>query len=293
MSEKIFKLGIIKLGCIGATPLLDLIMDERAARKDIDVRAYTSGTKLDPESSKDPVKDVIAFEPDLVLVVSPNAALPGPTLCRKMLFEAKIPVVSICDSPSKKAFYKKNDEGKQIQNVLDGQGFIIIPFDPMIGARKEILDPTEMALFNSDIIRLLSATGVIRFIQHEMDKVIQPIKESESYELPTVTIKPEQAIAAGGFNNSYAAAKAYAALMMAQGVAGITTKACFVEKDPEKYTLMAMAGHEMLRAAANLADEAREIEKVNDSVLRTPHDKEGEVTSKVKLIHLSSNYGGR
>ena len=284
MSEKMFNLGVLKLGCIGSTPMLDLIMEERAAREDITVRAYTSGAKLDPESCRGPVKDVISFEPDLVLQVSPNAALPGPTLGREMLYKASIPVISIGDAPSKKAFYKKDAEGKQSKETLDNQGFIIVPFDPMIGARKEILDPTEMTLFNSDVIRLLSATGVIRFIQLEVDKIIQAVKKSESYELPAIVLQPEDVINAAGFSNRYAASKAYAALIMGQTVAGITTKACFVEKEPEKYTLMALAGHELMRAAASLADQAREIEKVNNSIYRTPHDKHGNVESKVKLI---------
>ncbi|MCZ6802390.1 MAG: F420-dependent methylenetetrahydromethanopterin dehydrogenase [Proteobacteria bacterium] len=284
MSEKIFKLGILKLGCIGLTPMLDFILDERADRKDITVRAYTSGSKLDVDSCQGPVEDIISFEPDLVLLVNPNATLPGPTLCRETLFKAGITVVSIGDTPSKKAFYKKNAEGKQSKHTLDGQGFIIIPFDPMIGARKEILDPTEMTLFNSDVIRLLSATGVIRFIQRTVDDIIQAIKKSGSCELPAITMTPEDAVNAAGFSNSYAAAKAYAALIMGQTVASITTKACFIEKEPEKYTLMAMAGHELMRAAASLADQAREIEKVNNSIYRTPHNKEGDVESKIKLI---------
>lgn len=284
MSETIFKLGIIKLGCIGATPLLDLIMDERAEREDIVIRAFSTGAKLDPESTQDPIRDVTSFEPDLVLLVSPNAALPGPVFAREKLFEANIPVISIGDGPSKKAFYKKDSEGKQTKNTLANQGFIINPFDPMIGARKELLDPTEMTLFNSDVIRLLSATGVIRFIQQQIDSTITSIKESGNIELPTTTLSPEQVIDAAGFGNNYAASKAYAALMMAQAVAGVTTKACFVEKEAEKYIIMAMAGHEMMRAAANLADQAREIEKANDSVLRTSHDKKGDVKSRIKLI---------
>lgn len=283
MSEKMFKLGVLKLGCIGSTPMLDLIMDERAAREDITVRGYTSGAKLDPESSLGPVEDVISFEPDLILLVSPNAALPGPTLGREMLYKAGIPVISIGDAPSKKAFYKKNAEGKQIKKMLDNQGFIIVPFDPMLGARKEILDPTEMTLFNSDVIRLLSATGVIRLIQLEVDRIIQAIKKSEPYELPAIVLQPEDAINAAGFSNRYAASKAYAALIMSQTVAGITTKACFVEKEPEKYILMAMAGHELMRAAASLADQAREIEKVNNSIYITPHDKQGNVGLRIKL----------
>ncbi|MHA1638047.1 MAG: F420-dependent methylenetetrahydromethanopterin dehydrogenase, partial [Candidatus Thorarchaeota archaeon] len=37
------RIGILKLGCIGAAPLLDLLLDERAERKDIDVVTVGSG----------------------------------------------------------------------------------------------------------------------------------------------------------------------------------------------------------------------------------------------------------
>ena len=40
----------------------------------------------------------------------------------------------------------------------------------------------------------------------------------------------------------------------------------------------------MASCAAKLASEAREIEKSNDTVLRTPHMKEGETGSKRDLI---------
>jgi methylenetetrahydromethanopterin dehydrogenase len=39
-----------------------------------------------------------------------------------------------------------------------------------------------------------------------------------------------------------------------------------------------------MRAAAKLADEARELEKANDSVLRKPHAKDGRLLTKTKLL---------
>ena len=42
-------------------------------------------------------------------------------------------------------------------------------------------------------------------------------------------------------------------------------------------------GHEMMRAAAQLAIDAREIEKGNDSVFRKPHMKDGSQKTKTKL----------
>lgn len=283
MSETVFKLGVVKLGCIGAAPLLDFILDERADREDLDTRAYTSGAKLDPGACEGPTKDAIAYQPDLVLLVSPNAALPGPTNSRLTLAEANIPTISLGDGPSKKAFFKKNDEGKQVVNTLDRQGFIVIPCDPMIGARREFLDPTEMALFNADVIRLLSATGVFRMLQGALDTVIGAMKAGQTPALPMVEITAEKAIEAAGFGNPYAAAKAYAALKIAESVAGVTTKGCFQEQDPARYIAMVAAGHEMMRAAARLADEAREMEKSEDSILRTPHAVKGEPRKKIRL----------
>jgi methylenetetrahydromethanopterin dehydrogenase len=40
----------------------------------------------------------------------------------------------------------------------------------------------------------------------------------------------------------------------------------------------------MMRTAAKLADEAREIEKRNDTVFRTPHSRDGSTLSKFKLM---------
>ncbi|MEN9726995.1 MAG: methylene-5,6,7,8-tetrahydromethanopterin dehydrogenase, partial [Pseudomonadota bacterium] len=34
MADRVFRLGVLKLGCIGAAPLLDLLLDERADRED-------------------------------------------------------------------------------------------------------------------------------------------------------------------------------------------------------------------------------------------------------------------
>ena len=48
MSEEIpkFKLGIILVGNIGMSPLLAMVLDERADRKDLDTVVATSGAKL-------------------------------------------------------------------------------------------------------------------------------------------------------------------------------------------------------------------------------------------------------
>ena len=283
MADSLFKLAVLKLGCIGAAPLLDLLFDERADRDDLETRAFTSGAKLDPDACEGPMADCLAYDADLVLLVSPNATLPGPTRARQALLKAGVPTIALGDAPSKKAFFKKNEEGKQVLNVPPGLGFFIFPADPMIGARREFLDATEMALFNSDVIRLLAATGAFRVVQRELDAVIEALKAGETPGMPTMTITTEKAVAAGEFSNPYAGAKAYAALKIAESVAAVTTKGCFVEQDPGNYVPLVAAGHEMMRAAARLADEAREMEKQHDGVLRTPHAANGTARRAVHL----------
>ncbi len=283
MTDSVFKLAVAKFGCIGAAPLLDLILDERADRKDLEIRGYTSGAKLDPDSCKVIVDQIITYAPDLVLIVSPNAALPGASGARDSLKQVNLPTITISDGPSKKAFIGKDDDGKVINKVLDGQGFIILPSDPMIGARRELLDATEMCVFNGDIIKVLAATGVIRYIQLALDSVVNDIKNGNTPAMPTLVASADEVVAQAGFANPYAAAKAIAALTIAETVAKLTTKACFMEKDAEKYIPLAAAGHEVLRAAAKLADEAREMEKAVDMVNRTPHSSSGETKQKNRL----------
>ncbi len=280
---ELLQIGILKIGCIGAAPLLDLLLDERAERKDIALCVVTTGASMDPGMCEEATTNLAAMEPGIVFIVSPNASLPGPTKAREILLEKKIPLVSISDAPSKKAFYKKNDEGKKVKSVPEGSGFIIIPMDPMIGARKEFLDPTEMAIFNAELIKVHSCTGVTRFLQLEIDKITDGLKAKTELKLPTINLKIEKALEHGGFANPYAYAKAYASLKMTESIADITSKACFKESDPEKYVPAVAAAHELLRAAAILADEAREIEKQNDTVLRTSHGSSGKVTKKTKL----------
>jgi methylenetetrahydromethanopterin dehydrogenase len=283
MSGDVFKLGVVKFGCIGAAPLLDLIFDERADREDLEVRVFTSGAKLDPDSCVGPTQMVIEYKPDLVLTVSPNAALKGPTKSREMLHEAGLPTITISDGPSEKGFYKKDEEGKKKKSVLDKQGFFILYADAMIGARREFLDPTEMVLFNADMIKVLTNTGVIRLLQENIHAAIDELKAGKDPKMPTMKVTAEKAIEAAGFTNPYSDAKAYAALKIAEGVADVTVQGCFVEQDAAKYIPLVAAGHEMMRAAARLSDEARELEKGMDALLRTPHTKKGELKKKTKL----------
>lgn len=283
MSDKVINLGVLKLGCIGAAPLLDLLLDERADREDLSVRAYTSGAKLDNDSCAETTELILASKPDLIILVCPNAALPGPKASRKAIGEANIPLITVSDGPSKKAYYKKDEEGKQQLIVPDNQGFFILPTDPMIGARREFLDPSEMALFNAEVIKVLANCGVLRFLQNDLDKVIEALKNGDTLPLPRANVSAEKAVTAGGFTNPYAAAKALGALKITETVAAVTSQGCFMEQDPEKYITLVAAGHEMIRVAARLADEARELEKSGNSLLRTPHSTAGAPLHKTKL----------
>ena len=49
----VLKIGIIKVGNIGTTPVIDLILDERADREDIDVRTISSGAKMSGNQVED------------------------------------------------------------------------------------------------------------------------------------------------------------------------------------------------------------------------------------------------
>ncbi|MFQ6095366.1 MAG: F420-dependent methylenetetrahydromethanopterin dehydrogenase, partial [Candidatus Bathyarchaeia archaeon] len=154
-------------------------------------------------------------------------------------------------------------------------GYIIVEGDPMIGARREFLDPTEMALYNSDVIRVLAVTGTLSLIVREIDRVIRSIKDGVKPTLPRVLVTEAEAAEAAGFVNPYARAKAAAAYEMAKRVTRINSDACFKVTDWNVYVPLVAKGHELMRKAAQMADEAREIEKSGDRVLREPHFKDG------------------
>jgi methylenetetrahydromethanopterin dehydrogenase len=102
--------------------------------------------------------------------------------------------------------------------------------------------------------------------------------------LPAILATPEKCAEAMDFQNPYARAKAAGALYMAQTVATIDSQACFRLKELEAIALAAAAGHEVMRAAARLADEARELEKAGDTVSRKPHARGGERMLKTRLL---------
>jgi len=271
----VVKIGIVKAGNIGISPCFELLLDERADRENIDVRVVTSGAKLGPEQCEEVANKILEFQPQLAFFLSPNAGLPGPTKAREILKEANIPTIVISDAPGKKA----------VENIeaLD-QGYFIIMADSMIGARRPFLDPVEMALFNSNILAVLAITGILPLIYTEIDKVIGQIDKGEPPTLPRIVIDKNNAIEAAGFSNPYAKIKAIAAHEICKTVASLTVEGCFKVKEREEYMPLVGAAHEMLRRAMMLADEAREIEKNGNTVLRRPHAADGTVLSKRDFI---------
>ena len=269
----VVKIGVIKCGNLGTSPVVDLVLDERADRPNIDVRGVSSGAKMSPEQIEDAVPKIMDFDPDFVVFISPNPGAPGPAKARELLSKMDVPAIIVGDAPGM---------GKKDEMDEQGLGYIIVQGDPMIGARREFLDPTEMASFNSDVIKVLAATGAYRVVQETLDGVIAAA-ESGSIELPKVVISTEVAVTAGAFKNPYAKAKAMAAYEIATKVADLDVEACFMTKAAEKYIPLVASAHEMLGVAAKLASEARDIEKANDTVVRTPHGGKGQTLSKVAL----------
>src|SRR3972149_4274917 len=272
---QIKKIGIFKCGNIGTSPILELLLDELAERQEIKVRTFTTGSKMGLEDVEDALPKIFEFNPDLLIVISPNTALPGPAKARERISSSGLPGIVISDSPAKKV---KADIEKQ------GLGYIIISGDPLIGARKEFLDPTEMAVFNSNISKVLAITGVYRIVHQEIDKVIYALEAGQTPVLPRLVIDVTVIRDCSDFNNPYAKAKAMAAYALAEKVAEINTLACFIEKESQKYIPLVTSAHEIAQTAARLAEEAREIEKSHDSLTRKPHAKDGKQKIKTKTI---------
>jgi methylenetetrahydromethanopterin dehydrogenase len=277
------KLGILKIGCIGSAPLVEFILDERAERQDLTTHVLGTGASMSSKLCSVAAEELSAYNPDLAIVVSPNASLPGPKKAREILIKNQIPTIVISDSPTRKIV-------KDL--AAKGVGYIIPEAESMIGARREFLDPVEMALFNANIIKVLAGSGVFNLIVSTIDEVIIAIKNGEKPVLPKLIIEKNQAINAAGLANPYARAKAIAAHEISRRVAGLNSEGCFVLKDWVNYTTIVAAAHEMMRSAAKLIDEAREIEKTNDTVHRQPHAKNGATMIKTQLIEKPKKVEG-
>ncbi|MEM2876076.1 MAG: F420-dependent methylenetetrahydromethanopterin dehydrogenase [Candidatus Bathyarchaeia archaeon] len=269
------KLGIAKIGCLGSIPLLEFLLDERAERKDLDVRVVGSGAKLGIEQCVEVIKTLLSLKPDLIISAGPAQQTPGPKEARKILAESGVPTLIVSDGPS----VRIKDEFEKA-----GFGYIIIECDPMIGARREFLDPVEMALFNSDVIRLLACVGIFNVMVDAVDSLIDSVKRCEKPSLPRIIIDRDVALEAAEYSNPYAKSKALAAFEIAKHVTQLHVDACFKVTDWKIYTTLVATGHEMMRFASKLADEAREMEKSGDSVLRRPHHGDGLRSRKRSLM---------
>lgn len=273
MSEKVLKIGILKNGTIGSSLLLAFLMDERAESTRIDVYEVTSGAKMHPpENCTKRMEDLLKWGPELIIMSSPNAALPGPKASREMA--GNIPTIVISDAPATKAV----DEIKEKK-----MGYILVNCDSMIGARRPFLDPIEMSIFNSDLLKVLAITGVLQVIAYELNKVIMDMLDGRPPNLPQLIVDSTVATNAAKFSNPYARAKAIAAFELAASVSKVTGKACFQLKDRSDYMPLLAAAHEMMRTAAKICDEAREIEKSNDTVIRRPHHAKQQILTKIGL----------
>ncbi len=125
-------------------------------------------------------------------------------------------------------------------------------------------------------------------MQEEFNTVIAAIQKGEEVKLPQIIASAEKSVERAQFSNPYAKAKALAAYNMLEKVAEMDSKGCFMMKDPAGYVPMVAAAHELLRAAANFAYEAREMEKQTDSLVRMPHARTGEILKKTKLLDKPS-----
>ena len=265
----------VQAGYIGATTLIDALLDERASRKNVSVRVISSGCKMDEAEAEAAAKIAAGVPTDLYVCVSPNAGLPGPKKMREIIKETGKPIIVVSDEPSRKAARALPEEGI---------GYLILYGDAMIGAKRPFLDPVEMAIFNADVIKVLSVTGVFRIIYTELDRVIDQIEKGEKPELPEIVVNKKRAIAASGLQNPYARAKAMAAFEAARKVADLDVEGCFKTEGAQNYIPIVAAAHELMRYAAKLCDEAREIEKANDSVVRIPHFRDGTLRKKTQLL---------
>jgi len=274
----VVKVGVAKLGNIASGVMAELLLDERADREDMQTFMATSGTKLQPEDIDRVVNNMLAWKPDFAIVVSPNGVLPGPTGARERLAAAGIPVVVITDDVTTKKEWADIKESKF--------GYIIMKGDAMIGARREFLDPIEMADYNGNLVKVLALTGAFRKLQTALDQVIDQVKAGKKgadLVLPKMVVTSDKAVD-GEFTNPYALAKARAAYEIASAVAMVNVKGCFMTKEWEKYIPIVTSAHEMMRCAAVLCDEARELEKAGDGIIRKPHKKDGVIVSKTKLV---------
>ncbi|MCZ7403289.1 MAG: methylenetetrahydromethanopterin dehydrogenase, partial [Candidatus Methanoperedens sp.] len=160
----VVKVGFIKLGNLGTSQVIDLLLDEIAAREGIAVRVFGTGAKMGKDEAAE-TGCVKNWAPDFMVMISPNSSAPGPTAGRELW--KGTPTIVVSDGPTKKEDREKLEQA--------GFGYLILPVDPLIGAKREFLDCVEMATFNTDALKVLAICGAIRLVQTEIDKVIDQV----------------------------------------------------------------------------------------------------------------------
>ena len=268
------KITFVKLGNITLTTLIDIMLDERASRTDLEVTVISSSTKMKPEAAERLYPLIDQIDTDLLVLVSPNAKDKGPQAVIEK-YKDKYPVLVVSDNAGKEMREKWK---------ANGVGYIIASFDPMIGAKIDFLDATEMCLFNGYIIETFSSCGVFSYIVKQFDYVIKQLKFSDKLELPTRNLSPIGISQSYPYKNDYSRPKAFAALRMLQDAGKLNINGCWVEKDKERALIKVAAAHEMVRQASIIADEVRELEKACGSLVRTPHTKEGDLYKKMRFF---------
>lgn len=271
----VVRIGVLKIGCLGIGLLAEYIIDERAKREDVEVFVIGTGSKMSPNQCLSAATELAKQSLDMILVVSPNPGGEGPKSAIEHLGKSGVPTIILTNAASRKVTEEFESEGF---------GCLILEADAMIGAKREFLDANEVALFNGDVLKVLAITGAINVVVDALDGVIDAIKRTEKPQLPKIYVNLERAMTMSGLKNDYARSKAMAAHEVARRVGTFSYEGCFVEKDWTKYVPIVASCHEMMRAAAKLADEAREIEKGADTVLRQPHAKDGSQLRKSQLM---------
>lgn len=269
--QKRTKIGILKLGNIASSILLEMLLDERADRLDVDVKTVSAGAKLEEGSVLEATEAFSTIKTEVIIVSTPNASLANPQKAIEKMKKTGKPVIVITDTLKGKTQEKFKDQGI---------GYIVVKADAMIGARREFLDPIEMTLYNSDVLKILAICGVFNILYQEINKVVHQIQRQKEITLPEMVIDSETAVKTAGFANPYAEAKARGALEIAEKVGKLNLEACFKVNERLRYLPMVAMGHELMRTAATMADDAREIEKGENQVRRRPHSYEGEIQDK-------------
>ncbi len=268
----------LKIGFLGSSLLPEILLDERSTREDINIYSFSTGCNMNVDNVEKIVKISRSFDPHLIIFISP--AMEKEQIKKSIkLLTTKVPVIAITDSSSRNFLLKSN---------FKNFGYILFEADSLIGARMEFLDPIETAIFNSDLLKVLSITGALRLFQEVIDSSINSLKTGNNPDLPKIIVDEDKAISYSQISNPYALSKALASYNLASTVSKLSSQGIYKTKDRDKYIPIVSAAHEVMRIAAILADEVREIEKTGDNVIRKPHIKDGSTLNKKKLFDKAS-----